>query len=133
MTSNANIIRDALGLIGVIAEVQNATPEQTDIGLRVLNEMLDDWRARGVDLEFSPQSEVSDETPIPDEAIVAVKYGLAVMLAPYFEQQVSPLIIAVASSAYNRILRDALHLALDEADMSHLPASRAIWNIDSDT
>lgn len=120
--TNSDLIRDALGLIGVLNEIQNPSAEQGAHGLRVMNELLADWEQDGVDLQYYPQTSLTDPLPFPDHAISAVKYYLAFALAPYYGRKVSPEMVATGQKFYNRLIRDSVTNKMQEADMSNMPS-----------
>lgn len=119
--SNENLIRDALGLLGVLSEVEGMTAEQGSIGLRALNELMADWEQDGVNLEWYEQTSFAADAPLPDHAILAVKYYLAMALAPYFRVAVSPEFTALGGKYYARLIRDAVRQRIQPTDVSSLP------------
>lgn len=121
MTTNADVIKGALGLIGVIAETETASAEQADHALAILNDFMEDWLASGVDVGQWPQTDVDDEFPGPSGVVATVKAHLAIHLAPYYQAQVSPVVVAMASSGYARLLRESVVAQMVEQDMTHLP------------
>jgi len=127
--TNLDIITSALRLLGVIAVSEQASAEDAQLGLTVLNDFLEEWSARDIDVGHWPQTDV--DADFPGEAAVAltVKAFLATMLAPYFERQPSPLVILQASTGYERLLREAVTGQMKEASMSHLPGAQSTWDI----
>lgn len=130
-TSNSQIIQDALGLLGVLQETEVMSAEQGAHGLRVLNELMADWEQDGIDLQFYEQTTLADTTPVPDHAILATKYYLAMALAPYYARPVSPEFVALGDKYYSRLVRDAMTEQLRPVDMSHLPVGEG-WSSDYD-
>ena len=112
--TNAELIRDSLSLITVLGEGQSATPEQSAHALQVLNHLMSDWEADGVDLNYYPQTELSDETPVPDNAIAGVKGFLAAALAPYYGKQLPPEFVAMNGKFYNRLIRESVRDSMVE-------------------
>lgn len=125
MSTYSDLIRDALGLIGVLDETETPSPEQANTGLRFLTEMLDDWESRGIDVGFASGVSLSDTVSIEDSALRAVKQGLAIELCPEFEREPTPRLLDLASASYARLLRDAMLDQLPEAKMDHLPGGSA--------
>lgn len=119
-TGTSLLIQDALGLLGVLQETEVMSAEQGAHGLRALNELMADWQQDGIDLQYYFQSSLADDAPIPDHAALAVKYYLAMALAPFYEKRVSPEFIALGSRYYARLVRDAVVSAMRPADMSHM-------------
>ena len=129
--SNSLLITDALGLIGVLRETETMTAEQGAHGLRVLNHLMADWEQDGIDLQYYEQNSLTNTTPIPDHAIVAVKYFLAFALAPFYSRDVRPEMLALAEKYYARLRRDAMALTVEPTDLSHL-APGSGWSGDFD-
>lgn len=119
--SNVDLIRDALGLLGVLRETQTPSAEQGEHGLRVLNEMLADWESDGVDIGYVPATSLADILPVDDGVVSVVKHNLAHMLAPYYARQTPDVVLERAITGYNRLRRDAVKAQLAPADMTHLP------------
>lgn len=129
-TATNLLIQDALGLLGVLAESEPMSAEQGALGLRVLNELMADWQQDGVDLQFYEQTSLADDTPIPDHAALAVKYYLAMALAPYFERQVTPEFVALGNRYYARLVRDAMVAGLYPVSMRHLHRGSGVSRAD---
>lgn len=92
----SQLIRDALVLLNVIRETETPSAEQQATGSRHLNEMLAEWEADGKPLQYVPVGTVTTTLTIPDGSIRAVKYNLAVAMAPSFGATVSQEVIAIA-------------------------------------
>lgn len=118
--SNTQLISDALGLLGVLQETEVMTAEQGMHGLRALNELMADWEQDGIDLQYYVQSSLAEDTPIPAHAVVAVKYYLAMALAPFYARPVPPEFIAIGADKYSRLRRDAVKQYVRPTDLSHL-------------
>jgi hypothetical protein len=131
MTTYSDVIRDALGKIGVLDETEQPSAEQANTGLRALTAMLDDWETRGIDVGFASGSELNDTVSIDDDAIRAVTLSLAVELCPDFEREPPPRLLNLADNAFRRLLRDAMNDQLPEANMAHMPRGSG-WPADID-
>lgn len=121
MTTYTDLIRDALGEIGVLDETEQPSAEQATSGFRALTQMLDDWESRGIDVGFSSGVGLLDTLGIEDSAVLTVKRCLAVELCPQYEREPPPRLLALTESAFARLLRTAVSDHLPEASMSHLP------------
>lgn len=130
MTTNADIITDALELLGVLSEGETASAEQGAHGLRKLNQMMATWEVDNVALGYFEQSATTDNCPIPDWAEKGVAGMLAIDLAPHYAVQITPLVAKYADDGYSLILRRVISLGMTGADMSHLGGHR--WNIETD-
>ena len=127
--TNLNVIYTALRLINVVPEGGEVSAEQGELGLQVLNEFLEDWSADGIEVGHWPQDDVNAEYPGDRATLHTVQSMLAVYLAPHYEREAPPTVIATASAGYQRLLRDAAVAKLKAADMSHLPGFVASWDI----
>jgi hypothetical protein len=124
--TNAEMVRDSLGLIGVLAEVQAASTEQSLHGIRTLNDLMSDWEQDGVDLQYFEQTNPGDETPIPAHARAAVKHFLAFALAPFYGKSVTPELAAIGDKFYSRLVRDAVIERLPEIQRLPLPLAEGL-------
>lgn len=80
----SQLITDALRLINVLMETETASAEQQAQGIRALNEMLAQWQAEGLNLNYIPVGTVTNTLTVPDGAVKGIKYNLAVDLAGYY-------------------------------------------------
>lgn len=103
--TNTAFIREALGLIGVLGEVQAASAEQIQHGMRVNNRLFASWMADGIDVQYFDQDTPGDTIPIPDSALDAALYFSSFKLAPYYGKQVSPEMIAEGDRLYSSLVR----------------------------
>jgi hypothetical protein len=121
MTTYSDLIRDALGEIGVLDETEQPSPEQASGGLRILAQMLDDWESRGIDVGFASGAALNDTVSIEDNALLTVKRCLAVELCPSYEREPPPRLLRLTESAFSRLLRDAVRDRMQESSLSNLP------------
>lgn len=97
---------------GLVAEAQQSyeqlakKSQSTNLatGLRSLNDMMLEWDYIGISIGYLNPQAITDETGIPDWAIGAVKYSLAVRMAPAVGVPASAELAAVAMSSYSRLL-----------------------------
>ena len=89
-----------------LAERTNDTNLAT--GLSVLNDMMIEWGEGSIRIGYLNPFSINDETGIPDWAISAVKYNLAIRLAPYVEKQASQEAIAVARESLKAVKRKTI-------------------------
>lgn len=132
MSSNTQIISDALSLLTVLAEGETASAEQAAHGLRKLNQMMATWEIDNIVLGYFQQSDVTADCPIPDWAEKGVYGMLAVDLAPDYNKQLSPEAAKVVDDGYSLILRRVISLGMKGADMTHLGSGNRRWNIETD-
>ncbi|HEX7114968.1 MAG TPA: packaged DNA stabilization gp4 family protein [Steroidobacter sp.] len=126
--TNLQIIADALRSIGVLDETETPSSEQGSHCLRELNQMLAAWDVEGVKLGYFAQTSTAATCPIPDWAEAAVKYRLALRVAPHYGAQVPIGTVAAADESYTTLLRTVMNLKLTGADLSHLPIGSGHYN-----
>lgn len=100
---------DDIGLAGYVFDLQ---PEQLQSALRKLDTMMATWNAQGIRLAYplpsSPQdSDINQETDVPDSAYEAIYSNLAIRIASSFGKQVPIEVKATAKQAYNVLLQRA--------------------------
>jgi len=102
----------ALEEIGLASYVFDLGPEQQDNALRRLDAMIADWNGKGIRLGYplpsSPQdSDLDEETNVPDSAYEAIICSLAIRLAPSFGKQVMIETKTTAKQGYDILLQRA--------------------------
>jgi len=132
MSTNLDIIEDALELLGVIADGESASAEDGAFALRKLNQMLSGWEVDGVALGYFQQSSTTDPCPIPDWAEKGVYGRLAMDMAAHFQRTLTPEAVRTADEGYELILRRVISLGMKGLDMSHLGGGSYRWNIETD-
>jgi len=125
MTTNSQIITDALREHNVNPEGVNASAEQATHGLRVLNRMMEKWFEEEVDLGYYEQTTSSATIPIPAWAEDGVVAQLAIRLAPTYGAQVSPELYQSAKDSYNMICRKVFNETDAIQDMTITPLGEA--------
>lgn len=121
MSTNLQIIEDALRDINVIAETESASAEQGAYGLRKLNQVMELLRENDVELGWFPQTQTTAAAPVPDWAELAITGVLAVAIAPKYGAAVSMELASVVDSAASSLTRKCISEKLENADMSHQP------------
>jgi hypothetical protein len=102
-------IEQAFDELGLASYVFDLGPEQTQSALRRLDTMMAAWNALGIRLGYplpsSPQdSDLDEQTDVPDSANEAIYTNLAIKLAPSHGKQVMPDTKATAKESYNTLL-----------------------------
>lgn len=128
--TNIDLIRDALGLIAVLSEVEAPSAEQGEHGLRVLNQMMEQWEEEGIALQYHAQTDTTETFPCPPYTEAGVTAHLALRLAPSYGATASIELIAMADIGYSTILRKSINKAMEPADMTHLPQGEGRWGSD---
>lgn len=129
MASNYDVIKEALSILGVISEIDPVSAEQGQNGLSVMNDMLAEWEADGIDVGYYPQTDINADSPVYSDALQAVKYNLALSLATYYQKEPSLPAAMLADRGYKRLLRDSINAKMQEADMTHMPGVNYHYNI----
>ena len=88
-------IEQAFDEIGLASYAFDLTPEQMQSALRRLDTMIAAWNALGIRLGYplpsSPQdSDLDEQTNVPDRSNEAIYTNLAIKLAPSYGKQVMP-------------------------------------------
>lgn len=137
MSTNADVIGDALREINVIGETDSVSAEQGAYGLRAMNDMIEAWTQNGINLGYFAQTSTTDTCPIPAWAKMGVVSALAIAMAPNYGKSISPELVAKATLAYAPISRNAALEAIQPLDDRHLPygsgwaGSSGRWDINT--
>ena len=131
MATNLETIERALRLLGVVDSEEELTGPRADDALKAMNEMLTRWEANNIPLGFTTQTSTAATIPVPDEALSAVAYNLAVVLSPEYQVMPSQVVAGLAEASYRALLNDAFNVTPN--DMSHAPGARGRWNINTDS
>ncbi|MBK9497739.1 MAG: hypothetical protein IPO08_25155 [Xanthomonadales bacterium] len=119
-TSYQDVVRDALQLLNVITEIDTPSAEQGVHGLRILNDMMAHWLEQGLDVEYAPSDSLTEEIDVEKSALRAIKYGLAVELAAYYRDTLTPVIVEQAQTAWDTLRRNRIEIPT--TDLTHLPS-----------
>lgn len=123
--------------IGLASYVYDLQPEQLQAALRKLDGMMATWNSKGVRLSYpiptSPEnSDLDEETNVPDRANEAIYLNLAVRLAPTVGKTASPETKINAKMAYDTLLIEAAKPI--EQQITDLPsgAGNKPWRLEND-
>lgn len=121
--TNIQFITDALRELGVIDAIQDPTPEDANLCLRVLNVlMMTLRRADNIDLGYFPQTDVNVDLPISDEDASLVLPIFAMALSINFpSSQVPPGLPGWAQTSQSALILESVLLNMQEAKMTNLP------------
>lgn len=129
---NLEVIQDALRLIGVLPEGQTASAEQGEDALRTMNDLLAEWSADGIEVGHFPQTDTTEDFPAGYEVAAAIKYNLALHLAPQYGRQVDQVVGVFAEKFYKRLLRDAVVSNIKEVDVTYVPGGTGHFDLLTD-
>jgi len=121
MATARDVITRSLLLIGAIEAGDAPSAEDASTGLDGLNEMLHAWEREGIDYQHTDLA-LSDSLTLDATQIEAVRYNLAVRLAPEYGAPASQEITAIAQRGYAALRRP---VAADPADVEALTVNSA--------
>ena len=124
--SKRQFVSAALEEIGLASYAFDMQPQQLESALRRLDAMMADWNAKGIRLGYpipsSPQdSDLDEQTNVPDSSNEAIYTNLAIKLAPSYGKQVMPDTKATAKESYNTLLSRAA-MPMEQQLPSTMPA-----------
>ena len=125
-TTVIQIIESALRLTNVIDADESPTAEDGLKTLAILNDLMADMQADGIQLGWYPiaDADISTNAPLQRQDVRGVKLCLAVELAPHFGVEPQMRLMNDRDEAYaNLAKRGALRV---ELDLSGLPIADAV-------
>lgn len=98
--------------MGIASYAFDLSPEMLQSALRRLDSMMGEWNGMGIRLGYplpsSPQdSDLDEETSVPDSANEAVILQLAIRLSPSRGKTINPATLVAAKGAFNVLLSRA--------------------------
>ena len=113
MWTKKQIIDQSFSEIGIAPYVFDATDEQYEDALRILDSMMSRWDARGVHLRYSisENSKLDQNSNVPDWSYEAIYSNLAIAIASSYGKNVSPSTLLKAQESFNLVVyRSIKHL-----------------------
>lgn len=104
MTTIRVIVQDAFEEIGVKTAEVALTDDELQSGIRRCNDMLLEWDDIGIITGYTEVLNGDDTVNVARSAIAAVKYNLAVRLAPSFTKLVTPALGALSSTTRDTLM-----------------------------
>lgn len=98
------VVSDAFEEIGVKTAEVDLTDDELQSGIRRCNDMLLEWDDIGVITGYNEVLNGDDTIEVERNAIAAVKYNLAIRLAPSFQKVVGSALAALASGTTDVLL-----------------------------
>ena len=108
MATAAEVISDTLAQLLVRQSEAPLQPDEFASGVRALNNMMASWADGGLPLGYTAVDSLSDEVTVPDSAIEAIEFNLALRLAPQFGSAPSQLIMINAKESLNALRRSII-------------------------
>lgn len=105
MSNYLSLINDALTLIGVLPEGQDATSEQATLALRTANELVGEWADDNLIVSWDSNADLANDLSLTGVELTAVKYMLAVTLCPMFGREPPSFLAALAGESYRKLQR----------------------------
>ena len=97
MTTMREVVEDALEEIGVKTAEIALTSDELQSGIRRANDMLLEWADLGLTPSYQEVIYGDDSINVDRNAISAIKYSLAMRLAPSFQKNISQALAMLAS------------------------------------
>lgn len=127
--TNSDFLLGVLQELAVLGEGDTApSAAQGPSALKRLNNMMFEWDGLGIPLEYSAQTNLTDDCPLDESIRQTVAANLAVRLAPMYGKTVSPVTAALATTGFDRLARDAALAAQATQKMDNLPRDSARLN-----
>lgn len=108
MTTKREIVLDAYSEIGIAEYNFDLSPDELNTARKRLDRMMALWETKvqiGYYLPANPNdSDLDDESGLPDGAVLAASLNLAVQLAPGLGKTLAPTTLIAAKNAYNSVL-----------------------------
>ena len=103
MTTIREVVEDAFEEIAVKTAEIPLTDDELQSGIRRCNDMLTEWDDIGIIVGYTPVLNGSDTIEVERNAIAAVKYNLAMRLAPSFSKPVTQILFSLAEDTLNTL------------------------------
>ena len=104
MTTKLDIVKSALGEIGLATYVFDATPEELQDLMNRLNRIAAMWDGLGIRTGYNFGADINAESGLPDTVVLSFEMNLAVSIAPTFGKVLSAETKRAAKLAYNAML-----------------------------
>lgn len=102
MATASDIITRALKLVRAVPAGETPSDEEMTDALDALNDMLHSWALKGIDVGHTTLG-LTDTVTLPDAYLKAVRYNLAVELAPEYGVPLAPEIVHQATIELSRL------------------------------
>lgn len=121
------IVEGAFEEIGLASYDFDLQPQEMESALQRLDAMVATWNGKGIRLGYSLPSEPGNsdqdqDLSVPDAAVEALIYNLAIRLAPGYGKTVSPDTKMIAASAYNQLIAQSVKPVEMQINPDFVPA-----------
>ena len=120
--TNLQIITASLRLLTIVDEITEPSEEQAQSALTILNDMMADFYADGIRLNWYPQTDLSATAPLEDSDIRNIKILLAEELGLHYGIEITPSMQGEAKEVYRELAKRYLRYV--DADLTILPFSQ---------
>ena len=110
MVTMREVVQDAMEEIGVKTAEIELTGDELQSGIRRCNDMLLEWDDSGVIVGYNEVLNGDDVLNIDRSAVGAVKYNLAVRLAPSYQKVISQALAAISQSTKDAVMASNCHI-----------------------
>lgn len=124
--TNLEIITYAMLKCNIFDESSAPTPEQGVTTLNILNDMMANMAADGINLGWYPQTNIASVSPLQAKDVGPVKYRLCASVASHYGITLGDLLLTEIAQATIRLTKTALKYS--EADLSELPRTQGAFN-----
>lgn len=111
MTTMRVLVEDAFEEIGVKTAEVPLTNDELQSGIRRCNDMLLEWDDIGIIVGYSEVLNGDDTVNVERNAVAAVKYNLAIRLAPSYQKLVGAALAALASGTIEVLMASSTDLS----------------------
>jgi hypothetical protein len=111
MTTIREVVEDAFEEIGVKTAEVPLTDDELQSGIRRCNDMLTEWDDIGIIFGYKEVLNGDDAVNVDRNAVGAIKYCLAVRLAPSYQKLVSAALAAISTSTLDRLMASSTDLS----------------------
>ena len=109
----SEMIASVLRILSVLSDADAPTAEQVAQHIEDMNDMMAEWEAYGITLGYQPVQSGTDDITVQDWAVRAVKYNLALQLAPQYSDANLAVIGAMAEASKKLVTKKCVLTVID--------------------
>lgn len=119
--TNIELFTQAYRALNVINENETPSAEQGVQALDLLNQMMEQWEADEIDLQFFEQTDPQADFPCQRYTEKGVIGKLCEALAAHYGFSMTPEALEMSTNGYQTIIRKAVLDKTEPLSMAHLP------------
>jgi hypothetical protein len=104
MTTMRVVVQDAFEEIGAKTAEVALTNDELQSGIRRCNDMLLEWDDIGTITGYNEVLNADDVIEVDRNAVGAIKYNLAIRLAPSFQKLITPALASLATTTLDTLM-----------------------------